>query len=179
MEAPPDHQRPRFAAVEHPKSHRLTFDFGHPVVQADAIAHIRSRQHAHQPGSQQFGVAQFDRVERQVLAELARQGREERSHPLDQHGRFSDQLPRQRRDLKDQGTRLGTESLEARHDELAGGDGGVEEMRIGHFPSPVLIAHHGIADQRGRLHDETEAVRHLRCIARILDRGDWRVECPI
>ena len=89
-------------------------------------------------------------------AELPRQGGEERRQPLDQRRRLLDQAARQRRDLEDQRTRLGAEAFEAGHDELAGGDGGIEEVRVGHLPPPLLVAHHRIADQRRRLHDEAE-----------------------
>ena len=50
--------------------------------------------------------------------------------------RLFDQAARQRRDLEDQGARLGAKAFEAGHDELAGGNGGIEEVGIGHLPSP-------------------------------------------
>ena len=112
-------------------------------------------------------------------AQFLRQGGEERRQPLDQGRRLLDQAARQRRDLEDQRARLGAEAFQAGHDELAGGDGGVEEVRIGHLPSPLLVAHHGVADQGRRLHDEAEVVRHLLRVALVLDRRDRRIERPV
>jgi hypothetical protein len=52
-------------------------------------------------------------------------------------------------------------------------------MRVGHLPPPLLVAHHGIADQRRRLHDKAEMIRHLLRIALVLHRGDGRIEGPV
>ena len=114
-----------------------------------------------------------------MLAELPRQGGEERGQALDERGALFDQSARQRRDLEDQGARLGAKAFEAGYDELAGGNGGVEEVGIGHLPSALLVAHHRIANQRRRLHNETEMIRHLMGIALVFDHGERRVERAI
>jgi hypothetical protein len=145
-------------------------------VQADAVADAGRRQHLHQTRREEFGIAQLEGVERPLLAQFLRQGGKEGREALDQCRRLFDQAARQWRHLEDQRPRLGAKAFQTRHDEFAGSDGGVEEVRVGHLSPPLVVAHHGITDQRRRLHDEAEMVRHLLCVALVLHRGDRRIE---
>ena len=96
-------------------------------------------------------IAQFQGIERPVLSQFARQGIKKRRQPLDQCALLVDQFPWQGRDLEHQRPGLGAQPLQAGHDELARGDRGIEKMRIGYPPPPVLTAHQGIETVAGAL----------------------------